>query len=79
VESSHKAETDGTGVEAWRVGTSAVPASSFIDLCIVTDAEIVTNVSPSVAVHVEVLNISHLLIAGSSCGATSPISVLNYD
>jgi hypothetical protein len=46
-EVSKEAETDGAGVEARRVSTSAIPATTFIDLSGVTDAEVVTDIGPS--------------------------------
>jgi hypothetical protein len=76
-EISHEAETDGTGVEAWRVSTGAIPATSFIDLSVVSDAEVVTDVSPSVGVHVKILDATHFSIATSLGGATSSSGVVN--
>lgn len=74
-EVTHETETDGTTVEAWRMSSSTIPASSFIDNSSVTDAEIVPNVSPSVWVHMEVLNSTHFSVTCSLRCAT--ISLFN--
>jgi hypothetical protein len=76
-EVTEEAETDGAAVEAWSVGTSAVPATTFVDLSVVADAESVSDVSPAVGVHVEVLDVSHLSVASCLGGATSAEGVMN--
>lgn len=76
-EITHEAETNRASVEAWRVSSSTVPASTFVDLCVVTDAEVVADVSPAVGVHVEVLDVSHLSIASSLGCATSTSGVMD--
>lgn len=77
LEVAHEAETDRASVEAWRVSASAVPAATFVDLSVVTNAEIVADVSPTVVVHVHILDISHLSVAESLGGTTSSSGVVN--
>lgn len=78
-EVSEETETDGSGVEAGAVGTSAVPASSFVHLSGVANAEVVSDVSPSVRVHVEVLDVSHLSVAKCLSVASSTSGVMNNE
>lgn len=51
-EISHEAETDRARVEPWAVSSLTIPSSTFIDDSGVSNAEVVTNISPSVSSHV---------------------------
>lgn len=77
--SSQEAETNRAGVESWRVGTLTVPSTTFVDHSGVTNAEVVSDISPSVAVHVEVLDVSHLSVASGLGGASCSSGVMDNE
>lgn len=77
VELSKEAESNWTRVEPWRMGASAIPSTTFINDSSVTNAEVITNISPSVWVHVEVLNVSHLCVTKCLRVASSTISMMD--
>jgi hypothetical protein len=58
------------------MGTLTSVASAFIDLTWISDTEVVSNISPSIGVNVEVLDVSHLCVAGYSQNITK--SALNH-
>lgn len=60
------------------MSTLTSPTSAFVCITVIADAEIVTNVGPSVCVHVEVLNVSHL--SGTCCFSSTGCSssVMDY-
>jgi len=56
---SHDAHSVRIGVVVGRVRPHTVPASSLVRISVLTDKEIVTNISPTVRIHVVVLNPPH--------------------
>jgi hypothetical protein len=79
VEGAEEAETDRARVEARGVSSLSVPATTLVHLSGVTDAEVVADVSPSVGVHVEVLDVSHLSVTESLSVAAGSIGVVNNE
>lgn len=52
-----------TCIKTRRMSSMTSIATSFVNLTEITDTKVISDISPAVCVHVEVLNVSHLCIA----------------
>lgn len=78
-EGSNHAHSHGLVVVSRSVGTLTIPTPALVGTAISTDAPIVANIGPSIAVDMEVLDVTHLSGAGSLGGASSSSGVVNHD
>lgn len=77
-EGTEDAGSDGLVVVWWGMSSLTTPSATFVGKTTLTNAEVVANISPAIAIHVPALDVTHLLGAGSLGGAEGSGCVVNH-
>lgn len=78
-EGAKDANTHGLVVVAGSVSALSVPAPALVSTTVLSHAPIVTDIGPSIGIHVEVLDVAHLGRAGILGGAGSAGGVVHHN
>jgi len=75
---TNEADTNAVAVVAGSVGSDAIPTTTFVDVAVAADQEVVADVGPAVAVHVVVLEALHHRGARRLGGAGAGLGVVDH-